>query len=85
MSGLKNLGQTIDVHENIMVIGAPGDESQGKGYAHVYERASQNAPWVYKTQLQAKEFEHSDNFGWSISVCGNTIVGKYSLSVSCSF
>jgi hypothetical protein len=63
-----------------MVIGEPGVEIGGKGYAHVYERESKDAPWVYKQQLQS-EYGSSDNFGYWIRIHGNTIVGKSFLSL----
>jgi hypothetical protein len=59
-----------------MVIGEPGAPNSGKGYVHVYERASTTAPWVYKTQLDSGNCCSADNFGYWFRIYGNIIVGK---------
>jgi len=65
-------GNSISLSGNIMVIGAPyaGDLQQGAAY--IFAQSGSN--WAQQQVLSASDGNPNDNFGWSVSVSGTTLV-----------
>jgi len=68
-------GSSVSVSGNTAVIGAPNRTvgAPGQGAAYVFVRSSSGA-WSQKAELTATGGGEDDNFGFSVSVSGNTAV-----------
>ena len=69
------LGQSVALSGDTAVVGASGDDiganiDQGSAYVFVREEGR----WKVKTKLTAADGAAGDNFGWSVSIDGSTIV-----------
>jgi FG-GAP repeat len=78
-NGSEELGWSVAVSGNTVVVGAPNHEvasKLGQGAAYVYVMPT-TGPWVNATQtaeLTASDGQAGDELGWSVAVSGNTIV-----------
>ena len=78
-NGSEELGWSVAVSGNTVVVGAPNHEvvsKPGQGAAYVYVMPT-TGPWENATQtaeLTASDGQAGDELGWSVAVSGNTIV-----------
>lgn len=72
-SELDYFGHSISIHEDIIVIGAYGDNEiiDMAGAAYVFEKSGTD--WNISQQLIASDGETSDLFGYSVSIYNETI------------
>jgi hypothetical protein len=70
-----NFGYSVSVSGDTMVVGAPydDDKSSNSGSAYVFTRSSSGA-WTQQQKLTASDGSSNDNFGYSVSVSGDTVV-----------
>ena len=75
-SGL-NLGNAVDIHGDIIVVGATRDSTRGvnAGVAYVFSRDHHGPDqWGMVTPLWAADTNASDQFGYDVAVHGDTVV-----------
>ena len=79
-------GWSVSLSGNVMVIGAPSEDSNATGVngnqgndsaansgaAYIFARSGTN--WIQQAYLKASNTDASDSFGWSVSVSGDVIV-----------
>ena len=72
-------GYSASICDNVAIIGANYDNDQGhnSGSAYVMERDVLTGNWKQTAKLTAPDGASDDNFGRSVSVSGNVIVGAY--------
>lgn len=73
-------GRSVAVSGNTIIVGADGDNLPGllgnAGSAHVFVRSGSS--WTHQAQLRAPDAAAGDQFGFSVSVSGDTaLVGAY--------
>ncbi len=66
-----SFGQALCATEDLVVVGAPGDESQLAGAAYVFER--DGVAWTLRAQLTPSDGQRNDRFG-SAMVCSDESV-----------
>ena len=77
---LATFGNSVAISDdgNTVLIGAPGNDSNGRTYGSVYVFACENGSWIEKQKLLAHDAAHGDHFGWSLAVSRNILVtGAY--------
>lgn len=69
----KQFGEAVSIDDNLIVVGAPGDNlaAFSSGAAYVFEQGPPGT-WVQKVKLTAADVTRSDEFGWSVSLHGTT-------------
>jgi hypothetical protein len=70
-----DFGQSVAISGNTVVVGAPyvvADSSTAQGAAYVF--AEFGARWIQVAKLTASDSVPGDDFGWSVSISGNTVV-----------
>jgi hypothetical protein len=76
-------GYSVSISGDTIVVGNIGDDDKGSasGSAYVYTRdvpGSATSAWTQRAKLVPADGAADDNFGWSVSVSGDTIVvGAY--------
>ena len=76
LSALDELGWSVTVHGDTLVIGALGDEPGNTGAAYVFTRVA--GGWTQAGKLTARDRGSDAGFGHSVAVHGDTIVvGAY--------
>ena len=67
-------GNAIDMDGDLAVIGAVGDWHAGPytGSAYVFQRTGSD--WTEIAKLIDQEAENNDDFGTSVSICGNRVI-----------
>ena len=67
-------GNSVSIKGDYAIIGAKGDDENGKnsGAAYIFER--EGAGWVQKTKLTAWDGGAQDYFGFSVSIDGDYII-----------
>lgn len=76
--GDRSLGESVAISRDVIVLGAPLDDSTGiaSGAAYVYVR--QGGTWTLQSQLTPADAAPNQQFGDAVSIDGNTlIVGAY--------
>ena len=70
-----NFGHSVLVSGSTIVVGAFADDDAGSSSvsAYVFEKNATGA-WAQAAKLVADDAAAGDNFGWSVSVSGSTIV-----------
>jgi len=80
---LERFGRSVDVGENMAVVGAPFDSAEvsKSGAAYVFRfdppdptALEQEAKWTQKAKLTASDAAANDEFGYSVAVSGDTVV-----------
>lgn len=68
------LGYDVAMQGDMIVAGAPGDESHGNysGAAYVFVRAGLS--WVQSAKLTASDAAEEDSLGWSVSLSRNAVL-----------
>ncbi len=72
-----NFGRSVALSGDTLAVGAPGDTDTGAkgadtGAAYVFVRT--DGVWAEQAKLTASDGATTDNFGWSVSVSGDTVV-----------
>ena len=72
-------GSSVSIDGDTMVIGAhlDDDKADGSGSAYVFTRTTPGnlaSNWTQVAKLTAGDGAGSDNFGWSVSIDGDTMV-----------
>jgi len=68
-------GSSVSIHENLVIIGAYGDNSN-TGSAYIFNRSG--TTWIEEQKLTASDGEAGDFFGSSVSINGDiAIIGAY--------
>jgi hypothetical protein len=73
-----NFGQSVSVHGDTILVGAPYDDDNGSnsGSAYLYTRSA--GVWTQQTKLIAADGNSSDSFGYAVSLTENrALVGAY--------
>lgn len=72
-ASLDFFGSTVDVHVNTAVVGASLNDDAGSasGSAYVFVRSGTN--WTQQAKLTASDAASGDQFGFSVSISGNTL------------
>jgi len=70
-------GHSVSIRDDRLIVGAPSEQNDGNnvsGAAYIFERDNSN--WIEKDKLVAQVRDALDEFGWSVSICGDlAIVG----------
>lgn len=80
-------GTSVSIQGDTLVVGASGEDLntedvhttiQSGGAVYVFERDPKTGVWTEKDYLTAFNAGHSDYFGWSVSLSGDTLaIGAY--------
>jgi len=65
----------VSISGDTVVLGAPQHDGDGAGAAYLFER-DEGGPgnWGQVAKLNASDAAAGDDFGWSVSISGNTVV-----------
>ncbi len=69
-------GRSVDVQGDVLVGGAPYEDSQGAnaGSAYIFERNRDGASaWGQTAHISASDGADSDHFGWSVAIDGDAV------------
>jgi len=73
-----NFGYSVSINGNCAVVGSIADDDGGYSSGSVYVFVRNGSTWVEQAKLTASDGESYDNFGYSVSISGNTVlVGAY--------
>ncbi|MBI1293417.1 PKD domain-containing protein [bacterium] len=70
-------GYSVSISGDTVVVGAPFEDTGGRntGAAYIFQRNQGGTDnWGQVKKIQASDFQVDDNFGWSVSISGDTIV-----------
>jgi len=69
-----HFGEKVSIYEDTVLIGALGDDDNGEtsGSAYIFKR--DGTTWTQQTKLNPLDAEAGDQFGSSVSICGDTAV-----------
>jgi len=80
-SGVTRFGTTIDVHEGVAIVGAPGYTGPSDGWAFLYERIGPTSGWGAPLALDNPSFGLWSSFGHAVAVeDGRVLVSSTLLS-----
>ena len=67
-------GYSVSISGETAIVGAPYDDDKGNdsGSAYVYVRNGDQ--WVEQAKLTASDGAYDDNFGWTVSISGETAI-----------
>jgi hypothetical protein len=65
-------GQTVATDGNLLVVGAPGNETQVRGKVYVYGR--DGTGWAFQQELQPADGGPGDFYGHALALDGDTLV-----------
>jgi len=69
-----DFGYSVSMDGRTIVVGAHGDDDNGRSSGSVYVFTYDGETWVETVKLTAADGEGRDSFGRSVSISGNTIV-----------
>ena len=65
----------MSIDDDIIYIGASGDwTTNGTGSGAVYVFTKSDGEWIEDDRIHASDGAEGDNFGWSLSVSGDTLI-----------
>ena len=68
-------GSSVDVFEDVLVIGSPGDDVvQGAAFIYHYSSGDTNAPWAFLKKLVCPSRRKYDYYGAGVSLDGDLLV-----------
>ncbi len=67
-------GFRVAISGDTAVIGAAGDDDNGSGSGSAYVYVRSGGAWMEQQKLTASDGAASDNFGYSVSISGDTVV-----------
>ena len=74
----ERFGTSVTIHGNTIAVGTPYDDPNGPGSGSVYIYQYQEMQWNEVAFLTAGDGAERDNFGLSVSICGDYVaVGSY--------
>ena len=68
-----NFGRSVAIFENTLAVGAPGNADKGVDTGAAYVFARSDGAWTQQAKLTASDASTTDNFGWSVSINGDTM------------
>ena len=69
-----HFGWKVSMSGTVAVLGAYADDDAGTSSGSAYVFRFDGAQWQHEQKLTASDAAANDNFGWSVSVCGNVAV-----------
>ena len=70
-------GHSVSLSGDTALVGVPGDDDAGPDSGSAYVFAKQGGLWVETAKLTASDASAAYNFGWSVSLSGDTaLVGS---------
>ena len=69
-----NFGRSVALSGETLAVGAPGHDAKGANTGAVYAFLRNDGIWTQQAKLTASDGSTTDNFGWSVSVSGDTVV-----------
>ena len=69
-----NFGRSVALSGETLAVGAPGHNANGANTGAAYIFLLSDGAWNQQAKLTASDGATNDNFGWSISVSGDTVV-----------
>ncbi|MBL4697842.1 MAG: hypothetical protein JKX70_03310 [Phycisphaerales bacterium] len=67
-------GNWVSIDENLIVIGAPGDDDNGNNSGSAYIFKFVGGQWVQETKLNPSDAGSTDFFGGAVSISGSSVV-----------
>lgn len=75
----QRFGTSVALSDNMAVVGARDDDTNGSSAGAVYVFVRDHGSWTEQAKLLASDGESGDNFGWSVSLSkGTALVGAFS-------
>ena len=71
--GADNFGRSVALSGDMLAVGAPGNTDKGADTGAAYIFARSDGAWSEQAKLTASDASSTDNFGWSVSMSGNTM------------
>lgn len=68
-----NFGRSVALSGDTLAIGAPGNADKGPNTGATYVFSRGDEAWTQQAKLTASDASTTDNFGWSVSISGNTV------------
>ncbi|PKB71357.1 MAG: hypothetical protein BZY87_05750 [SAR202 cluster bacterium Io17-Chloro-G6] len=68
-----NFGRSVALSGNLLAVGAPGNTDKGADTGAAYVFARGDGAWSEQAKLTASDAASTDNFGWSVSISGDTM------------
>lgn len=69
-----SVGAAVALHEDVLLVGAPGDDDRGDAAGAVHVYVGSGASWSRKAKLTASDGAAKDGFGQALAVDGPTLV-----------
>ena len=73
MGGSKNFGCAVATRGEYIIVGAIGDNFYA-GSAYIYKFNATGQTWAEQAKITASDGRWYDQFGWSVSICGDYCV-----------
>ena len=67
-------GQSVSIHKDTVVVGAPSDDDGGSSSGSVYVYVRTKGTWAQQQKLTASDAAAGDLLGVSVSISGDTVV-----------
>ena len=67
-------GHSVSLSGDTVIVSSPGDDDYGMSSGSAYVFVRSGASWSEQAKLTASDGAASDNFGWSVSLSGDTAV-----------
>ncbi len=68
-----NFGRSVALSGDMLAVGAPGNTDKGADTGEAYVFARGDGAWTQQAKLTASDASTTDNFGWSVSISGDTV------------
>lgn len=77
-AGNDAFGRSVSISNDVIIIGATGDDDQGNGSGSAYTYRWNGATWVEAEKLTASDGASGDAFGYALSLHGDVaLIGAY--------
>ncbi len=67
-------GHSVSIHGDTLIAGAYGEDDGGSAAGAAYLFTVSGTTWVQQQKLIASDAEAEDEFGWSVSIYGDTVI-----------
>ena len=68
-----NFGRSVALSGATLAVGAPGNADKGANTGAAYVFTSSDGVWTEQAKITASDASTTDNFGWSVSISGETL------------
>jgi hypothetical protein len=68
-----NFGRSVALSGATLAVGAPGNADKGANTGAAYVFTSSDGVWTEQAKITASDASTADNFGWSVSISGETL------------